>query len=93
MRLKKHMLLVRKGATSHSPYKVEGLAPRQQGRYIIVDDFMNSGRTCESIIKKVARHSKNWTCVGIALYERFDVIYTLDIQQHGEDTEIPVLNI
>ena len=56
------------------------------------DDFISSGETCKTIIKKVNRFSQRWTCVAIVLYGPCDKTSDLVIAQHGVETNIPVFN-
>jgi hypothetical protein len=69
--LNKGMIVVRKEG-SHSKQKVEGLMGDGL-RYLIVDDFMESGETVERIIYEIKQrfHAKKFeepTCVGIVMY-------------------------
>ncbi len=66
-KLKKGLIAVRKSdENTHSYVKVEGL---RDARYLIVDDFVDSGHTIKTIIKEI----KEWdngkgVCVGLLLY-------------------------
>lgn len=64
-RMNKGLLLVRKEKNTHSGSKVEGHT--QIKRYIIVDDFVNTGDT----IKRIAREvKKNCDCaILVGVYE------------------------
>ena len=55
------LICVRKGK-SHSIDKVEGFVECK--RYIIVDDFIESGKTIDKIVSSI----RNVKCVGIVLY-------------------------
>lgn len=66
VRLRKGMVMVRKDdASSHSSFSVEG--NRLASRYIIVDDFVDSGSTRDQIIEAVGRFSlsRDVTCLGV----------------------------
>ena len=67
-----HLISVRKGRRHHGA-KVEGSESRDIKRYIILDDFINTGKTVRAIAYAVKKE-KGFTdtspeCVGIALYE------------------------
>lgn len=64
-RLKKPLLLVRKpeDTKGHSPYMLEG--PKVVRRYLIVDDFMSSGRTYEAIREAVKIDHPQAECIGM----------------------------
>lgn len=71
-KLGKHMLYIRKDKEyedSHSSHMCEGHTRLQ--RYIIVDDFISSGYTVDSIIKAVEVKNSKAVCVTIALYSCF----------------------
>lgn len=64
MRLKKQMILVRKdGDDSHTYDRVEG--NRASLRYIIVDDFVSTGKTRNTIIDKVRAFAPNAEFIGL----------------------------
>jgi len=64
MKLKKNLLMVRKsGITSHSGNKVEGFSKSK--RYIIVDDFIESGETAAHIYYEVKDFAPKAECVGM----------------------------
>lgn len=57
LRMGKGLILVRKDEDStHSLYKTEGAIAK---RYVIIDDFIASGRTAQAIVKGVAEHTKH----------------------------------
>jgi adenine/guanine phosphoribosyltransferase-like PRPP-binding protein len=51
---------------NHSGLKLEGAV--SAGTYIIVDDFIESGRTINKIKKAINAENKKAKCVGIYLY-------------------------
>ena len=54
--LGKNLVLVRKRSEGcHTIRVVEG---EQSGNYIIIDDFIETGRTCKTIISEIAKHNK-----------------------------------
>ena len=84
--LKKEVILIRKPsdvANSHCDNEVEGY--RGEFNYIIVDDFVSSGHTVDSIINRMKEFSPLAKCVGIYLYRRPD---EESLQYNG----IPLLN-
>ena len=68
--LNKGVIVVRKPKEhSHSTYGIEGTIKGKK-RYIIIDDFIDSGKTCKTIIDSI-KHKKQFhtsTCVGIYTY-------------------------
>lgn len=76
MRLNKTLLAVRKDdEVCHSPRKVEGDFGAK--RYIIVDDFIDSGDTARGIIEKLEDAVSEATCIGFYAYA-FDWDYDTD---------------
>jgi adenine/guanine phosphoribosyltransferase-like PRPP-binding protein len=64
--LHKNIILVRKQRDdSHSIQSVEG--PRD-GRYIILDDIVDSGATVQRMYDEILAFNKHATCVGIVMY-------------------------
>ncbi len=66
--LHKQLLLVRKSSNiekSHSCFPVEGYDKVEN--YIIVDDFIESGKTVCEIIKKIKTFSTKAKCLGILI--------------------------
>lgn len=63
LRLRKKMIMVRKGEKTHSGFKVEGVT--EGSRYIIVDDLIVTGRTIDAIISSLPESE----CVGIFLWQ------------------------
>ena len=69
LKCKKTLMMVRKPKstdTHHSMYLVEG--DRLCKRYIIIDDFISSGRTMKEIIYNVHAFAPEAICVGAMLY-------------------------
>ena len=52
-KMDKSLIVVRKGESSHSMHKVEGLPEHGKHKYIIVDDFIASGRTIKHITDNI----------------------------------------
>lgn len=63
--LKKHLLCLRKGR-SHFGTGFEGNFDVK--KYIIVDDFVESGNTVDRLLTKTSKTFKLSNCVGILLY-------------------------
>lgn len=61
------LICVRKGDNSHYRGKVEGM--RNANQYIIIDDFIDSGKTIKTIIGSVKKFSPGAKCLGIFLYD------------------------
>jgi len=63
--LKKPLILVRKpeDTKGHSPYMVEG--PTRVKRYLIIDDFMSTGKTYEAIREAVRAEHPHAECLGM----------------------------
>ncbi len=68
MKLNKRWALIRKSTDkTHSWKTIEG---KIWGNYVIIDDFINTGVTINSIIEQVKALNGNFpTCVGVVLYE------------------------
>ena len=64
--LQKNIILVRTNKGGHSDYLVEG---PKDGRYVIVDDLIDTGRTVKRIVRgihtQLCEHSQ---CVGLVMY-------------------------
>ena len=72
--LNKELVLVRKkGDKCNSQYKVEGNGDVK--RYIIVDDFVSSGRTVGHIQRSLYKFSPKAECVGVVEVQRNDAGY------------------
>jgi hypoxanthine phosphoribosyltransferase len=64
MKLKKNLIMVRKnGEETHSLSKVEGFS--RSKRYIIVDDFIESGETAANIYFEVKDFAPKAECIGL----------------------------
>jgi adenine/guanine phosphoribosyltransferase-like PRPP-binding protein len=69
IRLKKQLIIVRKQEeNSHASFKVEGLIKGKVFSYLIVDDLIESGRTCRNIISNISESNRFGVCVGAFLY-------------------------
>lgn len=69
-KLKLPLICVRKtGEKSHYTGSTEGDAEAK--KYLIVDDFIQSGKTINNIIKKIKRDQPNAKAVGIFLYTSY----------------------
>lgn len=70
VKMNKPLILIRKpGDGSHSSYRVEGYTI--PCKYIIVDDFISSGRTIEAIHQAINEKSlEPFTCVAVLAYRR-----------------------
>lgn len=74
MKCKKTLIMVRKPkmymsdgtATSHSAYAVEGDENAQ--RYIIIDDFISSGKTIQNVVRRISEFNPQAICIGALLY-------------------------
>jgi orotate phosphoribosyltransferase len=68
LKLGKRWALVRKpNDTAHSGRRLEGVV---QGRYVILDDFIDTGATILAIREAIAINCLNVECVGVVLYEQ-----------------------
>ena len=72
--LGKNLVLVRKRSERrHTIRNVEG---ETNGNYIIIDDFLETGRTCKTIISEIAKvdkGSRKRRRVGVILYKHEDI--------------------
>ena len=65
---------------SHSPRRIEGLtAGNIVGRYVIIDDFISTGNTIDSVKQEVASQCSSAKCAGIILYEESRHYYSRDL--------------
>lgn len=74
--LKKHLIMVRKPLDqieTHSDHLVEGNLSSK--KYIIIDDFMSSGRTARDIVKAVADFAPAAKCLGMLAVQNIDPEY------------------
>jgi orotate phosphoribosyltransferase len=79
IKCKKHLIMIRKSIEgSHSNSMVEGYIKTK--KFIIIDDFIESGNTVNTIIAEVKRFAPNAKCSGILLiggYSRIPIFYTM----------------
>lgn len=68
MRLNKTLIVVRKGKKTHSYYVVEG--DHAAERYLILDDFIESGDTVRVIGEDIHKVNEDAKCVGFIAYKR-----------------------
>ena len=66
--MSKDIIAVRKNESHHGDGRVEGVT---HPRYIIVDDFVESGATLRAIKRQIKRWSPESKLVGVALYNSF----------------------
>jgi len=78
MMMEKPVIVVRKGTSgTHSGSNVEGYLPVHL-KYIIVDDFVETGATIRTIIRRIGEYyrpdffRKTAKCVGVFLYKTYD---------------------
>ena len=70
--LKLRLIVVRKGIEgSHAKFEVEG-CPVDDFRYIVLDDFIDTGNTYHRIEKAITEQNPNSVCYGIFCYHGFD---------------------
>ncbi len=81
--------IVRQVPSYHSCLKVEGYIHVSQ--YIIIDDFIESGKTIKTIIKEMTKASPKAKCIGILLYEERLEDKSSHVQYH--DDSIPFLRL
>ena len=68
-KMHKEVACVRKqGQATHSDYGVEGF--KEVKKYIIADDFISTGETVKSVIKKMRQFAPQAVCVGVYAYYR-----------------------
>lgn len=60
---------------SHSDSHLESWTPTEHrvNRYVIIDDLIDSGKTIKNIIKTMTAQYAHSRCVGIILYQNFDI--------------------
>ena len=69
--LKKNLILVRKPEEeTHSDYLVEGNSSSK--KYIIIDDFVSSGKTARAIIEAIATFAPQAKCLGALSVQHID---------------------
>lgn len=86
LRMNKEMIMVRKptatGARdSHSDHWVEG--DTAAGNYIIVDDFIDSGKTRDYIKHKLEEASPGINCLGVLQVNHLDSVTLDDFERRG----------
>lgn len=85
--LNKPFALVRKETTSHSCFIVEGYITFY--KYLIIDDFVESGNTIRNVIKEIDKNLIGIKeCVGVFTYNNL-CNSTVDLED-GKDGELPV---
>jgi orotate phosphoribosyltransferase len=69
VQMRKNLALVRKPKeSSHSHRKVEGYLAEGM-KYIIIDDFIDSGKTIKTITDAISDEAFNAKCVGVFLWQ------------------------
>jgi adenine/guanine phosphoribosyltransferase-like PRPP-binding protein len=63
LEMDKTLLAVRKQKTDHGSYPVEG--DHNAKNYVIVDDFIATGNTVDTIMEKIAEHIPHAKCVAV----------------------------
>jgi len=66
--INKNLVVVRKGESSHG-YSVEAAVCPE--RYIIIDDFLDTGATIKAIIDRISSTHHEAKCVGVVLYQQY----------------------
>lgn len=65
--LEKNLILVRKECDKrYSEFRVEGTSHQ---RYIIIDDFMETGETIKRVVKEVNQNLPGCVCVAVGTYD------------------------
>lgn len=78
----------KEGDGSHSDYLVRGMM--NSGDYIIIDDFIDSGRTVDRIINSIYDHISIPTkCIGVILYRGIFETYNVDKKYWGNLKGLP----
>ncbi len=91
IKLKKQMIATRK-EKSHSFRRIEGFADSKN--YIIIDDFVSTGETIETIITELKEFVPRANCVGIFLYRKpwkFSTVYDVvksSLKKHNLTKEV-----
>jgi orotate phosphoribosyltransferase len=82
------LICVRKSLkNSHSSSYVEGYMGK---RYIIIDDFISSGKTINRILNKVSDSIEDSKCVGILLYMREESYWSQNYHEY-KDKKIRII--
>lgn len=78
----KTMIAVRKdGENCHSNHHVEG--DHGAEKYVIIDDFISSGKTCREIVQKIYGVNPSAICIGVC-----EVLYA-----HHDDAKLKKVNV
>lgn len=94
-KMNKCPILVRKETfkDAHSCQAVEGLYSHKRIiKYIIIDDFIDTGTTIRNINYKINQTTGTYECIGVALY----AWHTCDIQKEiwiNDDCSLPIIKI
>lgn len=84
--LNKPFTLVRKETNSHSCFLVEGFI--MFNKYLIIDDFVESGNTVRNIIKEINKNLLGFKeCIGVFTYNN-PSDFTIDLED-GKDGQLP----
>jgi orotate phosphoribosyltransferase-like protein len=68
--LKKHLIVVRKrGEDSHASYTVEGIPSDNKCSFVIVDDFVCSGRTVAHMLYEIENANRKAECTAVCSYK------------------------
>lgn len=83
--LDKGLVIIRKDDGCHSPYTMEGAVGFN--RYIIVDDFICTGKTINAIARKVKVECPQARCAGIFLYHELGAptAWRLGVEQYEQN--------
>ena len=65
--LKIPLICVRKSDKNHSGLQIEGCT--SVAKYIIIDDFIDTGATINRIINKIKKIMPNSKCIAVVLYD------------------------
>jgi len=78
-RLNKNLILVRKGGErTHSDLRVEGV---RDGRYIIIDDIIDTGDTLLRVTEQIEKFNKYAVCVCVIQYHHQKVSWAKQTSQ------------
>ena len=84
LRVKKPLIMVRKpNDTSHSSKRVEGYTGAKT--YIIIDDFVCTGKTANAIMRDIKKFSPKAKCLGVLELQRFDDPNTVELRTEESD--------
>jgi adenine/guanine phosphoribosyltransferase-like PRPP-binding protein len=85
------LVIVRKDEKSHSGNLVEGWGSQQ--RILIVDDFIESGKTIDLIYEAIMEKCDSPTIIGILLYASTEMPDEFPYYTHPDNTQFPVWNV